>query len=496
VVKGDAATDEGAYKLTLRDITHVPHNRVTCNDGTGNASSITQSLAAGTYYVAVKGNDPTSSGAYTLSVRDDINSPATSPYCNDNGSTYNTSKITTTLNAGTYYVALKGKTDTAEGKYQLSVGGGSTSSGSYVPPTWSQTLAAVQSTGVHVMPILSCHDDPDYGDADGDCVETRSQATTLANASNALGPNLEPLVFDIDGDGTGLSDTVVSGIADLAQYLEMDVKVRVLFDPDANPGFGVSVVAIDEAGDGCSGLIGIEHQNCLPGATPRFQIAFTNPLSNPVLPNPNDPMGGYSFRAELIGDDQFIVDQVPIYIIPLDVDGDEGPPEPDYYEMGSYEQVTGAGGCRGNDQPDWRDLSWVADVPENTAITFKACTAATVAGLATCVPKTIATVTGEGSCMTSADCAFGYCDQDLGTCQLARSGPCADSSACTYNAVCDTSVGLCTADRLPIYVGRALGEDNFDPYLRMVIELSGQEPFDEPPVLYSWELTYECNSML
>ena len=237
----------------------------------------------------LKGNAPADKGAYNLSLRDVTNRPLSSTHCDDNGSTFSTSKIAQTLNAGTYYVALKGKDANAKGLYQLSVGAGTTHSSVYVPPTWSQTLAAVQATGAHVIPILSCHDDPNYGDDDGDCVETRAQAVTLANASDALGENLQPLVFDIDGDGTGLSRTVVNALAELSNYLEMDVQVRVVFEPDQNPGFLVRVNAIDQIGDGCSGLIGVEHQNCVPGASPRFTIEFENPLGAPVPLNPMRP---------------------------------------------------------------------------------------------------------------------------------------------------------------------------------------------------------------
>ena len=53
-----------------------------------------------------------------------------------------------------------------------------------------------------------------------------------------------------------------------------------MFEPDDNPGFIVTVRAIDQVGDGCSGLIGVEHQNCVPGASPRFTIDFENPLGS------------------------------------------------------------------------------------------------------------------------------------------------------------------------------------------------------------------------
>src|SRR4029077_5048265 len=179
-----------------------------------------------------------------------------------------------------------------------------------------------------------------------DCKLTRTQATALANATGALGASLQPLVFDISSNGSGLSTSVVDGIRALAHYLAMDVQVRVVFDPDANPGFGLTIKAVDTPGDGCSGGVGIEHTNCAPGATPRFEISFNNPLSHPVPLNPNDPNGGYNFRAELIGDNEFIVDRVPIYIVPRDVTHPPAP-VPQIVSTGSYWQTVAAPGCVG-----------------------------------------------------------------------------------------------------------------------------------------------------
>ena len=267
----------------------------------------------------LKGDAAANAGAYTLTVQDTANSPLGAIACDDDSGTYDTSVISRTLNAGTYYVALKGYNASAKGDYQLTIGGGTTSSGFYVPPTWSQTLTKLTDRGVKVIPIISCKDDPDHGNSQGDCNKVRSQAVTLANSTKTLGSNLAPLYFDIKRNGEGLSRAVVDGVASLAQYLEMDVRVIVKFDPDANPGFQVAITAIDEVGDGCSGVVGTEHQNCAPGATPRFNIAFTNPLPGVPL-HPTDPKGGYTFRAQLIGDDQFIVEEVPIYIIPANLD--------------------------------------------------------------------------------------------------------------------------------------------------------------------------------
>ena len=55
---------------------------------------------------------------------------------------------------------------------------------------------------------------------------------------------------------------------------------------------------------------------------------------------------------------------------------------------------------------------------------------------------------------------------------------------------------MCTFTGQPVYIGTPLGGDNFKPHIRMVIDLSATEPFDDPPVVHGWEMTYLCNNVL
>ena len=496
VVKGDAAGDEGAYRLAVRDVTNNGYERLACDQdsGPGQASLLQRTLDTGTYYLVVKGDAGSDEGAYTLSVQDSDTSPIGAMACNDDAGSYQTSIINRTLNPGTYYVALKGYDNNQTGRYQLSLGGADVSATKYVPPTWSTTAANLQATGARVIPVLSCQDDPYHGDASGDCTATRAQAQALANATDTLGENLQPLVYDIDRDGSGLSSNVVEGITSLSNYLEMDVQVVIDFDPDANPGFNVSLEAVDEPGDGCNGLAnGLEHLNCIPGATPKFLISFENPLDAPVPLNPTDPLGGYNFKALLIGDGHFLVDQVPIYIIPEDVDPSNNPPSPPLYDSGEYWQDTSSPGCVDNQRPDWRDLSWNAEVPSNTTITFSACAAETAELLDMCTPSPIAAVTGVGTCTSDSDCSVGYCDIAVGACQVATGSACTSDAQCPSNASCIAD--LCTFNSQPVYIGSSLGIENFQPFIRMSIGLSVTEPFPAPPVLHGWEMTYLCSTV-
>ena len=299
-------------------------------------------------------------------------------------------------------------------------------------------------------------------------------------------------MYDIDGDGAGLSKTVVDGIGELARYLEMNVSVRVVFEPDPNPGFGLTIKAVDEAGDGCSGLIGNEHQRCAPGATPRFEIAFNNPISLPVPLNPNDPNGGYNFRVELIGDQQFIVDKVPVYIIPRDVDT-VSQPVPQVSASGKYWQDISSPGCTGTQRPDWHDLSWSAAVPNGTTLSFGVCASDRSTDLTSCSPIPLCTVTGGGACTQDSDCTNGYCSAEH-NCQTVTANSCSLDNECSLGATC--KAGKCTFGSQPVYIGGVLGTTNYTSALRMQIGMTGNVTANTAPTVHDWSLTYVCNQAI
>jgi hypothetical protein len=483
VVKGNASGDKGNYTVTFRDVTSLPNNRASCNDdASGTASSISAALSAGNYYAVVKSKAAGVSGNYQISVRDATHTGVTLRLtCDDDSGSGATSRISTSLAAGTYYVVLKGKTATAEGAYQLSVGAGSTSSGTFAPKTWTETGTALQDKGIKIMSVLSC-------EGRDDCDETRSQAETIATVTGALGDSSEPLVFDINSDGSGLDITVVDGVRKLADYMTMDVSVGVVYSPDANPGFLFTAEAIDKAGDSCgppAPVAGIpEHKNCLPGAVPNFRVSFTNPINSPVAANPNDPNGGYNFKVELIGDGKYVLDSIPVYIIPTT-------PPSNYVPAAVYWQDIYAGGCKGNDLPDWSDLTWVATLPEGTSIQYEACAAETQTGLDTCTFSTVATVRASGSCTDSSQCANGYCGSN-GLCQYITGTSCTSDAQCASSAVCINN--LCTYAEQPADIAAAIALGNHWPYLRLRITLNANSTHSYAPTLYKWTATYVCSS--
>lgn len=495
VVKGQTVADAGAYRVAVRDISNQFVAPLACDadGGTGDTSFLQADVRAGqTYYVVVKGDAATDAGNHSLTITDTAAGTTPNMLACDNDSGAGTaSALTRTLDPGVYYAAVKGRQTSNAGYFQLTVGGAAERDDTFKPPTWNDTEAALLGRGVKVIPILSCHDDPYYGDGQ-ECDQARAQARQLANVTETLGPNLSPLVFDIDSNGDGLSNNVVQGIVNLSNYLEMDVKVVFGWEPDANPGFVATARAIDEAGDGCTGVKnGEEHLACRPGATPKFEITFENPASAPVRHNPSDPNGGYNFKALLIGDGSFIIDQVPIYVIPEDVEPDDG--DPVYYPSGIYRQDLTSSGCTGNQRPDWRDLTWSGQVPRNTQINFMACAAETTAGLNSCTLKPVAQVRGEGYCIADADCSLGSCDRSVSACQIISGGVCTSDSECASNASC--LAGRCIYSGQPVYVGQELGADNYQSYLRLGIQLTGDPPILQPPVLSGWDLTYLCGDV-
>jgi hypothetical protein len=351
----------------------------------------------------------------------------------------------------------------------------------------------MQDRDMRVITVLNCHDNGQHGDG-RDCDYAKQQAIDVAHATDALGPSLEPLVVDIDSNGTGIETAVMGELNALAGHLEMDVSVRVAFEPDANPGFIVTVTAVDRPGDGCDGLIGLEHQNCRPGATPTFYITITNPLDNPVPLNPNDPNGGYNFRADLIADDKYFVDAVPIYVIPEDIDGSVPPPEYVLESHGEYWQDVASPGCEGNAAPDWRDLFWTAEVPSGTMLRFAACTSADATSLDGCTLTEIATIIGGEACTTTADCARGFCATG-GVCQTIQGNPCMSDAQCAQGASCDTDTLHCAYSGQPVYVGGTLQEANLLSDLRMHIDLFANPTTNQGPVVHDWALTYLCRSV-
>ena len=97
---------------------------ITCNnDAVGTDSQITRTLDPGTYYVFIKGRTSTAKGAYNLRFRDSVVTDISNTVgCDDNsGSGGITSKLSMSLAVGTYYAVVKGRNAADAGNYRLTV---------------------------------------------------------------------------------------------------------------------------------------------------------------------------------------------------------------------------------------------------------------------------------------------------------------------------------------------------------------------------------------
>ena len=112
--------------------------------------------------------------------------------------------------------------------------------------------------------------------------------------------------------------------------------------------------------------------------------------------------------------------------------------------------------------------------------------------MATCDPVPLATIKGEGTCASDAECGAGFCAAN-GVCQTITSGTCSSDTQCPLGSSCNA--GTCVYPAQPVYAGVALGPDNFWPYLRMYTTLTANLSTNEGPTVFDWALTYLCRSI-
>ncbi|HMI92024.1 MAG TPA: hypothetical protein VK509_11700, partial [Polyangiales bacterium] len=384
---------------------------------------------------------------------------------------------TSPLAPGTYFVSVKGRRKTEKGFFELQVGDpkNGIKSGVYTPPKWSTVSQAVVDSGAKVLPVLSCGRSWSGNDR---CTGAIDQARVLAEDSGAIDPvTKDGLVRFIDPDGSGLGSNLAMSVRDLANHLSMDVTLKPSADLDPNP-FQIDIQKCTDKTDpvqlaackawtvGCKVTMAAGKETireCSPGSTPRFVVRIENPIAAPVPQNPGDPFGGYHFSLQLLGNNQALIDEIPVYLIPTDR-STLNPPVPPYVDSGSYEQLIFGKGCaynavegegdglaacsdkldndsdglvdnkdpdcflgtcldgKDNDmdglvdnfdgscevtaQQEWTDLFFNADLPFGTSIDLEACTAPSKAELNGCSYAPIATVRSLiKSCSTHDDCA-------------------------------------------------------------------------------------------
>ena len=337
VIKGEGPGDVGPYQLNIRDVDAVPDHQLDCADPSS-GERIEYNVQAGQDYTLVlKGDGAGQSGAYNLKAYDEAGEDqATGSFiaCSADGQDLNAQ-----LTPDTYYLTLKGQEPDDHGPFQVNMGDITSKGDQMVAsmPTWAQMKDELADSGVKVMTVYSSNSNPG-----------RDQMRAIAEYTDTVDDTGQGIVQRISSNGSGIGSGLVSAIADLAGYLAMDISVGVVFAPDAGAsGFVINVAARPSSGCDFPLLQPQLLKNCYPGSTPRFEVSFTNPWDTPVPPNPSDPFGGYHFKLQIVGNAQYVLEEIPVYIIPTDIPGpmpmDENANSFD--SMGFYTQDVYGSGC-------------------------------------------------------------------------------------------------------------------------------------------------------
>jgi hypothetical protein len=623
MVTGDSPTSQGPYTLRARDLDALAdQNRLACDDNSGpnGTSVIERDLKAGTHYVVVKGKGPADNGAYTLHVRDESAVPdrelacggiasgnerleydvkagqdytvllkgaqanATGDYNiklydqlglqNNNGqrmtcvsdaqpttlygSTWHRKSVDFDLNLtpDTYYVSVKGVRASDKGSYQLQIGEKSArTSTTYTPPSWTAIKDALAASDVRVLPVIATG-----GDKSSFVPPAEDQAKVVASTTHATRTDGTPIWQKIQSDGTGTGSGLITGIADVSDYLAMDVSLVAVDGPDPGASkFRINVAPVNTLScvhphplvDPATGICTSRPNDpngyscntqyaCAPGSAPQFTVTFTNPADAPVPPNTNDAYGGYHFKLQIIGNKKYLLDEVPVYLIPSN-NMMMGPPTSGsgmYQSSGVYTQDIDASSCprlttggATNDLPNWSDLYFNAGLPEGTSIDFELCTSdspptdihrfdSCVWSNGTSTGRGKVTVSSKGTCAADSQCqniagyGNGYCS--AGTCQfisapkVAFDTACFDDSNCpngplgagdyVISSRCETTRGAygyghCVYTSQPADLGSTLlGGEQGREYARVKVTLHADPSGNTAPTLYQWYLTYFCKS--
>jgi hypothetical protein len=550
IIKG-TGTNSGGYSVSLRDKAAAPipidcHNSATAGSNFTTASNLTPGVD---YYLVTRAN--TTAGTYQVIVDDSsvaVASAASS--CNDDHSDYGTSSwfsstppvypmsefnvknaliMNYTLPVGDYYAIVKGRTAADKGWYQLSIGEASSIAKNqtfqpkkyygtagvkeYIESTKAKIITVYSGNELNVVPDLATPGvSPNRGDDQLKIISQHSGATEDGTTTGV------PLYRKINANGTGIGDNVVSAVNSLVNALKMNLTVVLSTSPDSPPPgkpFGFSVQALTSTSN-CNATTTDTDGNglkdtfvgCGPGAAPDWNVTFTNPLANPVPPNAADPNGGYNMRLQLIGDRNvpagsnypgFVVDEIPVYIIPADVVPNAVVEQ--YSTSGTYEQTVPTQ-CSGTDTPIWRSLDWTASLPATTSVEWKFCGGNTDAEVASCSLQTAATLTSSNVACTPATqlaaCGAGSFCGKYNKCETLRATlactPSNNGAECGAGGVCVTTSGdsRCQYTSRPIDMTNVLNVYQGRPKIRVGITMNASTDRASAPTVYDWRLDYYC----
>ncbi len=376
-----------------------------------------------------------------------------------------------------------------------------------------------------------------------EATEIQRELNEVAFGTKAIGWT-DPLAFNVTSGA--LSGQIVKAVEELSLSMASDVGVKLVRTPDDPNGptgedFGFFVRAtMDPIEAGCTSVddetptdsYGADtYRACQPSATPEFEVTFINPRYCPPEPNPDrDPLCepgvvsapvpckcttasptrpecatwdgtkgtcggiGWSMELNLVANGKYIIEKIPVYIIPEAVDA---PDSTVYYEAtAGYWQDFDSDKCLASENPTWDALDWQARMPTGpgASIAWDACTASTVAGLANCSAYTrIATVTYNAAA-TPATCnaAHGYWESSIASPQCVNivGKNCNSSSECG-GGMCVS--GVCRWSTLPIELGAMLPQATANSHaLRMKAIMKATTDKKGAPEIYKWGTRYSC----
>jgi hypothetical protein len=411
-------------------------------------------------------------------------------------------ELEVTLDPGEYALVLKGYRETGRGSFQLTLGSRARESSAefqarrWLGPAGDGAGGVMRALNERSMRVITLQSSPDWYAA--------QQAQRLASATRAVAADGTPLTFQIGADGAGFGGALVQALQQLSDGIALDVGLQLLQAPDdPNPDFALQVEAIDQSGDGCeapydrdgdpSGLPDT-HVQCAAGATPRFQVTFTNPPApNSVPPHPSNPGGGYNLVLQVVGDGELVLDRIPVYLVPSDAVPD---PIPDAYAgSGVYQQEVPAAGCADGEGATWRALDWNATLPEGTRIAFDICAGDTDEELAQCSFQRVLELAPGASCAAAEDCApSGYCDVS-GVCHQVLGPSCTLDEECGPGGVCvDSGAGRICATASNAFELRLAALAAAQGRQRGIvrIELMANPSGTQAPTIRNWRVDYSC----
>lgn len=257
----------------------------------------------------------------------------------------------------------------------------------FSPPSWSNTIAALQAAGIRVIVIESANWAGSYR------FWALNDYYSVATATGAVDGSGSPFVYNINSNGTGLDGAIVGAIDDLANSTRLDIDARAIDNPGTafdESEFVQSITAASYAPAGaCNTVSGDTFIACVPGSDVVFEVVFRNDV---VPPAATPQVFDFWIRAFFDGTSLAAEKQVRIVVPPENpciLAASTSMPCP--RDFGSYWRVHDASeGCAiPPERPIWGEFDWTATTPSDSYIEFAFRSADTEAGIATATPVTI-----------------------------------------------------------------------------------------------------------